>query len=63
MVEADGVAVLRRRVPEVRAVVEAAGAVFVRGGAVDWAAVLAGGRRVELPTYAFQHERYWLDAP
>ncbi len=63
VVEADGVAVLRRRVPEVRAVVEAAGAVFVRGGAVDWAAVLAGGRRVELPTYAFQHERYWLDAP
>ncbi|WP_435135599.1 type I polyketide synthase [Actinacidiphila sp. bgisy144] len=63
VVEADAVAVLRRRVPEVRAVVEAAGAVFVRGGAVEWAAVLAGGRRVELPTYAFQHERYWLDAP
>ncbi|WP_443075047.1 type I polyketide synthase [Streptomyces sp. NBC_01435] len=60
---ADAVAVLRRRVPEVRAVVEAAGGFFARGGSVDWSAVLAGGRRVELPTYAFQHERYWLDAP
>ncbi|MFE4014209.1 type I polyketide synthase, partial [Streptomyces sp. NPDC059112] len=61
--EVDAVAVLRRRVPEVRAVVEAAGGFFARGGSVDWPTVLPGGRRVELPTYAFQHERYWLDAP
>ncbi|MEU0537599.1 SDR family NAD(P)-dependent oxidoreductase [Amycolatopsis tolypomycina] len=26
---------------------------------VDWPAVSGGGRRVELPTYAFQHKRYW----
>ena len=32
---------------------------FARGVAVDWAAVLGGGRRVGLPTYAFQHQRYW----
>jgi acyl transferase domain-containing protein len=31
----------------------------VRGIAVDWAAVLGGGQRVELPTYAFGRERYW----
>src|SRR5579875_2574749 len=33
--------------------------VHVRGTAVDWAAVLGGGQRVDLPTYAFQHEHYW----
>ena len=33
--------------------------VYVHGSAVDWAAVLGGGSRVDLPTYAFQHQRYW----
>ncbi|MFF2198009.1 type I polyketide synthase, partial [Streptomyces sp. NPDC058157] len=35
------------------------------GVALDWPAVLAApdARRIPLPTYAFQHERYWLDAP
>jgi acyl transferase domain-containing protein len=34
-------------------------AVHTRGVAVDWAAVLGAGRRVELPTYAFQRQPYW----
>ena len=32
----------------------------VRGVPVDWAAVLPGGRRVDLPAYAFQHQRFWV---
>ncbi|MGW0218977.1 type I polyketide synthase, partial [Micromonospora chokoriensis] len=36
---------------------------FVRGVAVDWTPCLTGGRLVDLPTYAFQHERYWPSVP
>ncbi|MFF3209014.1 acyltransferase domain-containing protein, partial [Streptomyces sp. NPDC002962] len=34
---------------------------FTRGLVVDWAGLLVGGRRVELPTYAFQRRRFWLE--
>ncbi|WLQ38176.1 SDR family NAD(P)-dependent oxidoreductase [Streptomyces castrisilvae] len=39
--------------------------VFVGGGRVEWEAFYAGSgaRKVELPTYAFQRTRYWLEAP
>ncbi|MGW0858437.1 type I polyketide synthase, partial [Streptomyces sp. NPDC002690] len=44
-----------------------AAVVHARGVRVDWSPAFEGRRaakaeRVDLPTYAFQHRRYWLDA-
>ncbi|MEU3383303.1 acyltransferase domain-containing protein, partial [Streptomyces caelestis] len=58
---------LRRNRSEVRTVLTAVAEAHVRGVGVDWRAYLTAagataGRRLppELPTYAFQGERYWL---
>ena len=53
------VPVLRPDQPGPAAVVDALARVHVRGAGVDWAAVLGGGERVDLPTYAFQRQRFW----
>ncbi len=37
----------------------AVGQLFVSGVELDWAALLPTAHRVDLPTYAFQHRRYW----
>ena len=36
--------------------------VYTKGVEVDWRRVLPAGRRLDLPTYAFQHERFWVEA-
>jgi 5-hydroxydodecatetraenal polyketide synthase CpkA len=59
----DFVPSTRRSRDEVTSVVEAVGRLHVRGVPVDWAALLPGGRRIDLPTYAFQRQRYWLVTP
>ncbi|MFJ1749730.1 type I polyketide synthase [Streptomyces sp. NPDC088116] len=58
----DAVAVLRKDRAESGTLMAAVARMFVSGAKVDWAAVFAGtgARRVELPTYAFQRERFWL---
>ncbi|MFD7669279.1 SDR family NAD(P)-dependent oxidoreductase, partial [Streptomyces sp. NPDC059788] len=56
------VPVLRRDVAAGESVLTALAQAHVRGVVVDWAAVLGSGQRVELPTYAFQRQRYWPQA-
>ncbi|MEU7857487.1 SDR family NAD(P)-dependent oxidoreductase [Nonomuraea sp. NPDC049141] len=57
------VPLLRRGRGEAEQVVTAVGQAYAGGAAVDWERFFAGtgARRVDLPTYAFQHRRYWLN--
>ncbi|GAA2477703.1 hypothetical protein GCM10010276_12490 [Streptomyces longisporus] len=57
------VATLRGDGSGLGAVTAALAAAHVRGAAVDWLAVLGRGRHVDLPTYAFQRQRFWPAAP
>ncbi|OWV12365.1 polyketide synthase [Micromonospora wenchangensis] len=34
---------------------------WTTGVDLDWSAINPGGRPVDLPTYAFQHQRYWIE--
>ncbi|MFC6094135.1 type I polyketide synthase, partial [Saccharothrix lopnurensis] len=54
---------LRRDRGEDEALAAAVGALAVGGARPDWAAFLGPRTAVELPTYAFRHERFWPEAP
>ncbi|MFD4998332.1 type I polyketide synthase [Streptomyces buecherae] len=59
------VPLLRRGRPEPESALAALAHAYAHGAPVAWDAVLggAGGRRVELPTYAFQRRRFWPVGP
>ncbi|MGW3202531.1 type I polyketide synthase, partial [Streptomyces sp. NPDC001118] len=59
----DGIlftATLRKDRDEPVSALTALARLHAHGATVTWEALLPGGRRVGLPTYAFQHQRYWL---
>ncbi|MGW7687659.1 type I polyketide synthase [Streptomyces asiaticus] len=61
--DAAFISALRKDRPEAEALTTAVARAHVRGVAVDWAGYFAGrdAHHVDLPTYAFQHERFWLE--
>ncbi|GAA4011771.1 hypothetical protein GCM10022247_37820 [Allokutzneria multivorans] len=60
--DVTAIPVLRADRPEPQAIIGALGEAHVRGVDVDWSTFFPGERTLDLPTYAFQYERYWLDA-
>ena len=51
----------RRQEPEQRAMLASLGALFASGHPVEWSRLFpAGFRRVDLPKYPWQRERFWL---
>ncbi|WP_282796785.1 type I polyketide synthase, partial [Streptomyces sp. CC224B] len=62
--QAGLVAAVRKDRPEADTFLAALAQLYVRGVEVDWAPLYApveARRRVDLPTYAFQRDHYWLD--
>ncbi|UED88771.1 SDR family NAD(P)-dependent oxidoreductase [Streptomyces profundus] len=60
---ATAAATLRRDRSEAESLFTGVARLFTTGVNVDWSAVFegTGARRVPLPTYPFQRQRYWLD--
>ncbi|GGU31720.1 type I polyketide synthase [Lentzea flava] len=59
----DGaIPVLRKDKTEEAALATALGRLHVDGIGVDWTPWLTGGRLINLPTYPFDHERFWPKA-
>ena len=57
---AASVVTLAKNRPESESLLAALGQLFTSGVGVDWPAALGSGRRVDLPTYGFVRQRFWL---
>ncbi|MEZ4725557.1 MAG: type I polyketide synthase [Caldilineaceae bacterium] len=56
---------LRKNQSDWQQMLTSLGALYVHGVAIDWEALAQGyhRRKVTLPTYPFQRQRYWVDVP
>ena len=52
---------LRRDDPEQATMLRALGRMFCNGSTVDWSGIYAPGQKVDLPSFPWQRERYWLE--
>ncbi|MCW7540234.1 beta-ketoacyl synthase N-terminal-like domain-containing protein [Aquabacterium sp. A7-Y] len=52
---------IRTREAELSTLRRSLGQLYELGVAIDWRRVYRAGRHVELPTYPWQRQRYWLD--
>ncbi|WP_343240310.1 SDR family NAD(P)-dependent oxidoreductase [Streptomyces sp. SID14515] len=59
-VDAVALGTLRRGEGGWDRVVASVAEAWVHGVEVDWSSLVPAGPRVDLPTYPFQHQRYWL---
>ena len=53
---------LRRDADEAESLYASAGALYRLGQSIEWGQMYVGGRLVELPTYAWRRERFWIAA-
>ncbi len=58
--QATSVVMLVKDRPEAESALAALGHLFTIGVAVDWPAAIGNGHRVDLPTYGFVRQRFWL---
>ncbi|MFB9909385.1 type I polyketide synthase [Allokutzneria oryzae] len=56
---------MRRNRSEARTLITGVAELYGRGAELDWTAFFAdtGAHWIDLPTYAFQHERFWYQPP
>ncbi|MEV4096142.1 type I polyketide synthase [Streptosporangium saharense] len=59
----DAIPTQRRNQPEQTALTTALAALHLHGTPVNWPAFLTPATPIDLPTYPFQRERFWLDGP